>query len=125
MRTKCGDYRAKMEAEEKTLRLAEPQFRKGKLDAKVFKRRVVLSSAGGRPQQHQATPGPAPSEQPQTSGFKFNFDVSEGQEQSAKSCSKEAAPSSPVVRQKITSGPYKSFNFQKSDNSFKFNFSGT
>ena len=137
MRMKFGDYRSKMESDEKNAKLAEPKFtaKKGvKPDAKVFKRRVVLSSAGsttgGGPQKTKcdSSSGASQGDPPSSSssapgGFKFNFNVSSEGSETIKSQVNQ--PDSNVAFTRVTSGPYKSFHFQKSDNSFKFNFSGT
>ena len=136
MRTKLGDYRSKMEADEKSLKLADPKFTARKRlgggggvgEAKVLKKRVVLTSAGAKTavsalsKCDKSTIMTQPPDKTQSSsgGFKFNFNL-ERSEAATKPKSKE--PES--KRQQITSGPYKSFHFQKSDNSFKFNFSGT
>ena len=136
MRTKLGDYRSKMEADEKSLKLADPKFTARKRlgggggvgEAKVLKKRVVLTSAGAKTavsalsKCDKSTIMTQPPDKTQSSsgGFKFNFNL-ERSEAATKPKSKE--PES--KRQQITSGPYNSFHFQKSDNSFKFNFSGT
>ena len=112
---KFGDYRAKMENEEKTLKLAEPKFTQKKLlEPKVFKKRVILSSSRSNSKCDL---------KPESSGFKFNFEVNDDANHSQAATSQDATkPDVKPIHSKITSGPYKSFHFQKSDNSFKFNF---
>ena len=139
MRTKLGDYRSKMEADEKSLKLADPKFTarkrlgggRGVGEAKVLKKRVVLTSAGAKTavsalskcDQSTIMTQPQDNSQSSSGGFKFNFNVSSNEKSEAATKPKSKEPES--KRQQITSGPYNSFHFQKSDNSFKFNFSGT
>merc|ERR1711974_173454 len=99
-------------------------------EAKVLKKRVVLTSAGAKTAisalskcDQSTIIKHAQDKQSSSGGFKFNFNVSSNEKSESVIESKSTEPES--ERQQIRSGPYKSFHFQKSDNSFKFNFSGT
>lgn len=141
MRVKFGDYRSKMENEQKNLKLAEPKFMQKKATssnsdkAKVFKKRVVLSTANRSNSKCDLSAAAAATNSQESGGgggFKFNFNVGDEKDQRSgptsvdkTSASSEASKSTSAAEHRattITSGPYKSFHFQKSDNSFKFNF---
>ena len=113
MRTKFGDYRAKMKAEESRLQ----QGFKPKFSSKIAHTKT-LSKARFIKAHRRKGEGCDPKkemeeEKPPGSGFKFNFDL---QTQAETTTMVE-----PLKDQKVN----KSFHFQRSSNDFRFNFNVT
>lgn len=104
MRVSCGDYRAKMIKEDKSFKMRTNVTSKPKgIQKSIFLKRQNNTSET------------IDSKKCDQSGFKFNFDVSERLENSEKE-PKEEEISEDLVQ-------VERFKLEKSDNSFRFNFS--